>query len=73
MIPNIDLETTAEVDGIEDEEFQQIAEKTKKTCPVSQVFERRGNQSRREIEKNFGGLVYKTNKKKDGAKTVLFV
>ena len=38
VIPNIDLETTAEVDGIEDEEFQQIAEKTKKTCPVSQVL-----------------------------------
>ncbi len=38
MIPNIDLETVAEVEGIEDEEFQQIAEKTKKTCPVSQVL-----------------------------------
>ena len=38
VIPNIDLETEAEVDGIEDEEFQQIAEKTKKTCPVSQVL-----------------------------------
>ncbi|CAN5683798.1 OsmC family protein [soil metagenome] len=38
VIPNIDLETVAEVEGIEDEEFQQIAEKTKKTCPVSQVL-----------------------------------
>jgi osmotically inducible protein OsmC len=38
VIPNIDLETVAEVEGIEDEEFQQIAEKTKETCPVSQVF-----------------------------------
>lgn len=38
VIPNIDLETTAEVDGIEDDEFQKIAEETKKTCPVSQVL-----------------------------------
>ena len=38
VIPNIDLETVAEVEGIEDEEFQQIAEKTKETCPVSQVL-----------------------------------
>ncbi len=38
VIPNIDLETTAEVEGIEDEEFQKIAEETKKTCPVSQVL-----------------------------------
>lgn len=38
VIPNIDLETEAEVEGIEDEEFQEIAEKTKKTCPVSQVL-----------------------------------
>lgn len=38
VIPNIDLETVAEVEGIEDEEFQQIAEKTKQTCPVSQVL-----------------------------------
>lgn len=38
VIPNIDLETVAEVDGIEDEEFQKIAEETKKTCPVSQVL-----------------------------------
>lgn len=38
VIPNIDLVTEAEVEGIEDEEFQQIAEKTKETCPVSQVL-----------------------------------
>ena len=38
VIPNIDLETEAEVDGISDEEFQQIADKTKETCPVSQVL-----------------------------------
>jgi lipoyl-dependent peroxiredoxin len=38
VIPNIDLETEAEVEGIEDAEFQEIAEKTKKTCPVSQVL-----------------------------------
>lgn len=38
VIPNIDLETVAEVEGIEDEEFQKIAEKTKETCPVSQVL-----------------------------------
>ncbi|MGI8641034.1 MAG: OsmC family protein [Pyrinomonadaceae bacterium] len=38
VIPNIDLITEAEVDGIEDEEFQKIAEETKKTCPVSQVL-----------------------------------
>ena len=38
VIPNIDLTTTVEVDGIEDAEFQKIAEETKKTCPVSQVL-----------------------------------
>jgi lipoyl-dependent peroxiredoxin len=38
VIPNIDLLTEAEVDGIEGEEFQKIAEETKKTCPVSQVL-----------------------------------
>ncbi|HEX8289291.1 MAG TPA: OsmC family protein [Pyrinomonadaceae bacterium] len=38
VIPNIDLESTAEVDGISDDEFQRIAEETKKTCPVSQVL-----------------------------------
>ncbi len=38
VIPNIDLVTEAMVEGIEDEEFQQIAEKTKETCPVSQVL-----------------------------------
>lgn len=38
VIPNIDLTTEAEVEGIEDAEFQQIAEKTKETCPISQVL-----------------------------------
>jgi osmotically inducible protein OsmC len=38
VIPNIDLESTAEVEGISDDEFQKIAEETKKTCPVSQVL-----------------------------------
>ena len=38
VIPNIDLITEAKVDGLEDEEFQKIAEETKKTCPVSQVL-----------------------------------
>ncbi len=38
VIPNIDLVTEAKVDGLEDEEFQRIAEETKKTCPVSQVL-----------------------------------
>jgi osmotically inducible protein OsmC len=38
VIPNIDLETEASIDGISDEEFQKIAEETKKTCPVSQVL-----------------------------------
>ena len=38
VIPNIDLVTEATVDGLEDEEFQKIAEETKKTCPVSQVL-----------------------------------
>jgi osmotically inducible protein OsmC len=38
VIPSIDLVTEAEVDGIEGEEFQRIAEETKKTCPVSQFL-----------------------------------
>lgn len=38
VIPNIDLETEAEVEGIGEEEFQEIAERTKRTCPVSQVL-----------------------------------
>ena len=37
-ITSIDLETKADVDGIEDEEFQQIAEKVKQTCPVSKAL-----------------------------------
>ena len=38
VIPNIDLVTEATVEGLDDEEFQKIAEETKKTCPVSQVL-----------------------------------
>jgi len=38
VIPNIDLTTEAEVDGISEEEFQKIAEQTKETCPVSRVL-----------------------------------
>jgi len=38
VIPNIELTTEAEIDEIEGEEFQKIAEETKKTCPVSQVL-----------------------------------
>lgn len=37
-IPNIELETTATVPNLSNEEFQRIAEETKKTCPVSQVL-----------------------------------
>lgn len=37
-ITSIDLETKADVDGIEDVEFQQIAEKVKQTCPVSKAL-----------------------------------
>ncbi|MCD9186945.1 MAG: OsmC family protein [Pyrinomonadaceae bacterium] len=34
----IDLETRAEVEGLEDEEFQKIAAKVKETCPVSKAL-----------------------------------
>lgn len=37
-ITTISVETTAEVPGISDQEFQRIAEQTKVTCPVSQVL-----------------------------------
>lgn len=37
-IPRIELRTEAEVEGITDEDFQQIAESTKRTCPVSQLL-----------------------------------
>ena len=37
-ITTIAVETVAEVPNISDDEFQQIAEKTKQTCPVSQVL-----------------------------------
>ena len=34
-ITTIDLETEADVPGIEDAKFQEVAEQTKKNCPVS--------------------------------------
>ena len=37
-IGRIDLEARAEVDGIEDEEFQQIAENVKQSCPISKAL-----------------------------------
>lgn len=37
-ITTIDLNTEAEVPGIEDQAFQEQAEKTKKTCPVSRAL-----------------------------------
>lgn len=37
-IKYIDLETKADVEGIEESEFQQIAEKVKQTCPVSKAL-----------------------------------
>lgn len=37
-IQRVDLETKADVEGIEDEEFQKIAEKVKETCPVSKAL-----------------------------------
>ena len=37
-IPRIDLQTVATVSGIDDGEFQQIAEQTSKACPVSKVL-----------------------------------
>jgi osmotically inducible protein OsmC len=37
-ITRIDLETEARVPGIDDPEFQRIAEETKETCPVSKVL-----------------------------------
>ena len=38
VIPNIDLETVAEVPNISDAEFQTIAKTAKEKCPVSQVL-----------------------------------
>ncbi len=37
-ITKIELQTEADIDGIEDEKFQEIAEKVKKTCPVSKAL-----------------------------------
>jgi osmotically inducible protein OsmC len=37
-ITRIELDTQASVPGISDREFQELAEKTKNTCPVSQAL-----------------------------------
>lgn len=37
-IPRIELESEARVDGINDAEFQEIAQQTKTGCPVSQAL-----------------------------------
>ena len=37
-IRGIDLETRAEVDGIDDDAFMAIAEKVKQTCPISKAL-----------------------------------
>jgi osmotically inducible protein OsmC len=37
-ITKIRLETVASVDGVEDDRFQEIAETTKETCPVSRAL-----------------------------------
>jgi osmotically inducible protein OsmC len=37
-IPRIDLQTTADVTGIEERDFRQHAEQAKKNCPVSRLF-----------------------------------
>ena len=34
----IDLETTADVDGLDDTQFQKIAAEVKKTCPISKAL-----------------------------------
>ncbi len=38
VIKHIDLETVADVEGIEESEFVQIAEDVKKTCPISKAL-----------------------------------
>ena len=38
VIPNIDLETSADVPNISDEEFQKLATSAKENCPVSKVL-----------------------------------
>ena len=37
-IQSIDLETTADVPGLSDEDFQQVAENVKETCPISKAL-----------------------------------
>lgn len=38
VIPNIDLETEAEIPEITDEKFQELAKSAKENCPVSKVL-----------------------------------
>lgn len=38
VITTSDLELTAKIDGITDEEFQAIAQSAEKTCPVSNAY-----------------------------------
>ena len=38
VIPKIELETEAEVPGIDDEDFQRLAVQAKENCPVSKVL-----------------------------------
>jgi osmotically inducible protein OsmC len=38
VIKSIDLETKAEVEGIDDRTFSEIAEKVKQTCPISKAL-----------------------------------
>lgn len=38
VIKHIDLETTADVDGIDDADFQRIAEDVKTSCPISKAL-----------------------------------
>ena len=38
VIPNIDLETEAEIPNISEEEFQNLAKTAKENCPVSKVL-----------------------------------
>lgn len=38
VIPSIEIQTEAKIGGISEDEFQKLAEETKKTCPVSKVL-----------------------------------
>ncbi|MFZ5833132.1 MAG: OsmC family protein [Planctomycetota bacterium] len=37
-IPTVELETNAKVPGLDDTEFQELADKAKRNCPVSKVL-----------------------------------